>query len=241
MTAKKVVIIGASSGMGYALAQIYLSQGCHTALLARTIAPMQALANHFPALPHYVHQLDVCQPALVNKVLTEVTHNLGSIDLLIHCAGYGEVNPHLDFAVEEGMIETNVKGFTAVVDWTFQYFLQQQKGHLAVITSVAGLHGDRHAPGYFASKAYQISYLQALHHRARKSQLPIFITDIRPGFVDTKPIEGKRFWMCSAETAARYIFRAIERRKRIAYITPRWKWVALAIKLVPDALYEKIM
>ncbi|PJJ76073.1 short-subunit dehydrogenase [Thermoflavifilum aggregans] len=236
-----VVIIGASSGMGHALARLCLSKGYSTAMLARRTAPMHALAAQYPDVPHAIAQLDVCQTATIPEVLQSTIAQVKGMDVLVHCAGYGWVNPQLDFAIEEGMIDTNIRGFTAVMDWVFHYFQQQGKGHLVVITSVAGLRGDRHAPAYFASKAYQISYLQALRHKAHKADLPIYITDIRPGFVDTKPMEGRRFWMCSAETAAAHIFKAIHQHKRVAYITPRWRWVALAMRIAPSWLYEKVM
>ncbi|MBX5439337.1 MAG: SDR family NAD(P)-dependent oxidoreductase [Thermoflavifilum sp.] len=241
MPQPRVVIIGASTGMGHALAKLCLSNSYPTALLARTTAPMQALAAQYPHIPHVVAQLDVRQVATIPEILNHTLTELGGMDILVHCAGYGLVNPALDYAIEEGMLETNVKGFTAVVDWAFQYFQQCRKGHLLAITSVAGLRGDRHAPAYFASKAYQISYLQALHHKARKARLPVYITDIRPGFVDTKPMEGKRFWMCSTETAARQIFRAMHHHRRVLYVTPRWRWVALAMRLAPPWLYERVM
>jgi len=241
MPLPRVVIIGASTGMGHALARLFLSEGYPTAMLARHVEPMHALASQYAHVPHAVAQIDICRVSTVPTILQHTIARLEGMDILVHCAGYGLVNPHLDYAVEEGMIETNIKGFTAVMDWAFQYFLLQQKGHLVAITSVAGIRGDRHAPAYFASKAYQISYLQALHHKAVKSGLPIVVTDIRPGFVNTKPMEGKRFWMCSTETAAAHIFKAIRQRKRLAYITPRWRWVALAMRIAPYWVYEKVM
>ena len=116
---------------------------------------------------------------------------MNGLDLLVLSSGIGELNMDLDFLIEKQTIGTNVVGFTCICDWAFTYFAQQQSGHLTAITSVAGLRGSRYAPAYNATKAYQINYLEALRQKAASLQKNLFITDIRPGFVDTAMAKGE--------------------------------------------------
>ncbi len=133
----------------------------------------------------------------------------------------------------------NVTGFTVASDWAFNFYENQQYGHLAAITSLAGLRGSRHAPAYYATKAFQINYLEGLRQKARKSRKPIYITDIRPGFVDTEMAKGEgKFWVASAEKAAKQIFDAIQHRKPVAYITKRWGAIATLLKMLPRQIYQ---
>ena len=123
----------------------------------------------------------------------------------------------------------------------FHHFQQQGSGQLAGISSVAALRGST-VPAYAASKAFVANYLEGLRIRARKLKLPIDIIDIRPGYVETPLTHGQpgMFWVADAATAAWDCLRAIERRKRVAYITPRWALIAVLLRLLPGWLYERI-
>ncbi len=139
------------------------------------------------------------------------------------------------------MIDLNVAAFTLLADWAFRFFRNQGHGHLAAISSIAGLRGLRHAPAYNASKAYQISYLEALRQKSNYLKIPITVTDIRPGFVDTPNAKGEgRFWQASVAKASRQIFSAIRSGKKVIYITKRWWLIAMVMKLVPRFIYERV-
>jgi NAD(P)-dependent dehydrogenase (short-subunit alcohol dehydrogenase family) len=101
-----------------------------------------------------------------------------------------------------------------MADWAYNYFRTQGHGQLAAISSIAGLRGIRQAPAYNASKAYQIIYLEGLRQKTTHLKLPITITDVRPGFVDTPNAKGEgRFWQSSVAKASRQIASAILRRR----------------------------
>jgi short-subunit dehydrogenase len=174
-------------------------------------------------------------------LLEELTLELDGLDMLIISSGTGDLNEKLDFETEKRTIDTNVSGFTAVADWAFNYFSAQRHGHLVAFSSIAGLHGNSEAPAYSASKAYQINYLQGLQIKAVKSSVPVFITDIRPGFVNTDMAKGEKlFWMASPEKAAIRIFNAIKKKRRTAYITKRWVLIAILFKYLPNRIFEKL-
>lgn len=143
--------------------------------------------------------------------------------------------------IEKRTVDTNVRGFTCIADWAFNYFESQKSGHLVAITSVGGLRGSRMAPAYNATKAYQINYLEGLRQKAKKLKTNIVVTDIRPGFVDTDMAKGDgQFWVSPVEKAARQIFKAINRKKKIAYITKRWATIGALLKQVPRQIYDRM-
>ena len=98
------------------------------------------------------------------------------------------------------------------------------------------------APAYSASKAFVSNYLQGVRYRFEKLKLPIVVTDVQPGFVDTRMAKGDRlFWVASPQTAARQIVAAIRGRKQHVYVTRRWRLIAWVLRIVPDALYSKTL
>ena len=160
---------------------------------------------------------------------------------MFFCAGHGEINRDLDFEIENQTNLLNVAAFTESVTWAFNYFKNKGHGQLVVITSIAGIRGGRVAPAYNASKAYQIHYLEGLRQRARRLKLPITITDIRPGFVDTAMAKGGgRFWVVPKEKAARQIYSHIKRKSDIGYVSKRWRLIAWLLKLMPSNIYRRL-
>jgi short-subunit dehydrogenase len=110
-----------------------------------------------------------------------------------------------------------------------------------VISSIGGIRGSSQAPSYNASKAYQINYTEGLRQKAAKLKMPIFITDIRPGLVDTKMAKGEGlFWVMPLEKAVNQIYKAIIRKKKVVYVTKRWHLIAMILKLIPRPIYDRM-
>jgi short-subunit dehydrogenase len=161
--------------------------------------------------------------------------------LLVISSGTGDLNEKLDFEIEIRTVETNIIGFTCVANWAFNYFENEKAGHLVAISSVGGLRGSRQAPAYNATKAYQINYLEGLRQKATKLKYPIFVTDIRPGFIDTAMAKGEgQFWVATVEKATQQIFDAIKNKKKIAYITKRWRIIGSILKRIPRQIYDRM-
>lgn len=173
--------------------------------------------------------------------LNDLIYRLGGLDILIYSAGYGEINENLDNLIEQDTIRTNVRSFTNVITFAFDYFQLQGSGQIAAITSVAGLRGNDKAPAYSASKAYQINYLEGLAMKARKMKIPINILDIRPGYVDTAMAKGDNlFWVTTVKKAAKQIIDGIEHKKEVIYVSKRWRIFAWIFKIIPRYLGEKL-
>ena len=114
-------------------------------------------------------------------------------------------------------------------------------GHFAAISSIAVLPVYRVSPAYHAAKSYQISYLEALRQKAYQSVKPIYITDIRPGFVETeRPVGKRQFWVTTKENAARQIFDFIKKKTNIGYVTKRWQIIAIIMMLLPAWIHKRI-
>ena len=234
---KRVIIIGASSGIGRELAKIYAREGCALGLAARRLDLLEPLVQELGGQP-VVMRMDVSLPEEAVATLNELIQALDGMDLLIICAGTGHINPGLVWQYESDTINVNVRGFTALAGAAMQYFLQQGSGHLAAISSVAALRGSAGSPAYNASKAFMSNYMEALACKAKASSKPIAVTDIRPGFVDTAMAQGDGlFWVAPPQKAARQIARIIARRKACGYVTKRWALVAFLLNILPKRLY----
>ncbi len=138
-------------------------------------------------------------------------------------------------------IDVNVSGFAAMANVAMKHFLSKGSGHLVGISSIAAIRGDDSAPAYNASKAFVPNYLIGLRKKISKARLPIVITDVRPGFVDTAMAQGDGlFWVAPPQKAAQQIFAAIEKKKKHVYVTKRWKLIGWMMKIVPDFIYNRI-
>lgn len=234
----KVIIIGASSGMGRELAKIMAAHDYIIGIAAPQEDLLKSLQNEIPSLT-YMCVLDVRENNASEK-LTSLINQMSGADIVVICAGVGDKNPHLSFAIDKETIDVNITGFCAMATTSMHHFISQNYGHLAVISSIAGIRGNDTAPAYNASKAFISNYLQGLRKKIAHEKLNITITDIKPGFVDTVMAKTykKPFWMISAHKAADYIFNGIIKKKKIVYVSPRWRLIAWGLYIVPDWLYN---
>jgi len=237
---KRAIVIGATSGIGRALVKVLVENGFTVGATGRRGKLLEELQAEHPG-KIFISTFDVTEVSAVTPKLSALVKELGGLDLLVMSSGTGHVNHALDFGKEKEAIDTNVLPFALVAGWSFAFFEKQQAGHFVGITSIAGLRGGRHAPAYNATKAFQIRYMEGLRAKAKKARLPIVITDIRPGFVDTAMAKGEDvFWVAPVEKAAAQIYRAIENKQPVAYITRRWGMIAFLLRLVPKFIYERI-
>lgn len=155
---KKVIIIGATSGIGKGLAERFLREGNTVGITGRREDKLQEICSQNKNCFYSVS--DVTKDTDTVRQLSNLVNRVGGMDILIFCSGIGELNPELDYLLEKPTLLTNVIGFTNVVDWAFHFFQKQEWGHLIVISSVGGMRGEGIAPAYNASKAYQINYTE---------------------------------------------------------------------------------
>lgn len=236
---KKVIIIGATSGIGRELAGLYAGFGWLVGATGRRQDLLYTLQLSYPN-NIITECFDVTANESINH-LESLVEKMDGMDLLVYNSGFGDASEKLDWETDKMTVDTNVNGFIEIVNYSFNYFVKQGHGHIACTSSIASLRGNSLAPAYSASKAFQSVYFEGLHIKAKKMKSEIFVTDVQPGFVDTKMAKGnKRFWVSSPVKAAKQIFDAIEKKKWRVYITQRWWLVAKMMKWMPDFIYHRI-
>ena len=240
---KRAIVIGASSGIGKEVARLLLAEGWHLGVAARRTELLEELRSEHPELVT-VAEIDVTSDDAPRKLL-DLIDEMGGVGLFFYSSGIGKQNMLLDKEIEMRTVETNVKGFTQMIDTIYNYMSEHQGGHIAVISSIASTKGLGAAPSYSATKSFQAHYIEALQQQANMRNLNIRFTDIQPGFVDTALLgdDHKYPLLLRTEDVARQIVCAVYKEKgrciidwRYRLLTffwrliPRWLWVRLKIK-----------
>ena len=233
--------MGATSGIGLEVAKILCGKGWTLGVAGRREEKLRELQASYPE--HMSYQVIDIEKEDAPQLLQSLIDKIGGMDLYFHGSGVGWQNDDLDLSTELKTVSTNALGFTRMVDSAWHYFSQKGGGHIAVISSIAGVKGLGPAPSYSATKRYCNTYIQALVQLSRKRELNIRFTDIRPGFVDTPLLEGSQRsypMLMDSKKVARKIVRAIEKRKRTAIIDWRYKILVFLWRMIPNWLWERI-
>jgi len=232
---KKAIILGASTGIGRALAKVLARQGYVLGLASRNEELLLSLQAEIPT-PSVIQPIDLNETERSMELLKNLIAEMGGVDLVVINAGIHIPNLDLEWDSEYAMAQVNAVGFMAAANVAVKHFQNQGYGHLVGISSIAGLQGSGRSPAYSASKAFMSNYLAGLRQKLNQTQ--ITVTDIRPGFVNTQMVTNRRgvFWIASCEKAAEQILGAIRSKKKVAYITKRWAWVAWLYDRLPERL-----
>ena len=236
---KRIIIVGATSGIGRKLAELYAAAGNIVGITGRRKELLDEIENMFPGKIK-TESFDVTENENIQR-LTSLIQKIGGLDILVYSSGIGELSKGVDWEIDKLTVDTNVNGFIEIANWAFNYFINQGHGNMAVISSIAANRGNSWAPAYSASKAFQSNYFEALAIKTKKMKKDIGIICIEPGFVNTKMAKGnKRFWVVPLEKAAKQIMAGIEKKKQKVYVSKRWWLVARLMRLTPFWLYKKI-
>lgn len=242
---RRAIVIGASSGIGAALAQKLAQQGYTVAAVARREEKLKALCDLINA-PNgqraFPYRHDVTEQEAIPALFQDIVRDLGGLDLIVYVAGIqpavapDEYNSEKDLA----MIDVNVGGAVAWLNEAAVRFQRARAGHIVGISSIAGDRGRVGAPVYNATKAALNTYLEALRNRlARRG---VTVTTIKPGFVDTALLENasKTFWVLTPQEAAAQIYDAIKQKRQSAYVPARWGLVGLIIRHIPSFIFRRL-
>lgn len=236
---KKAIVIGASSGIGREIALRLIRDGWTVGVAARRTDLLETLRQEAPERV-FTTRIDVTGPE-APTALNELIAKTGGMDLYFHASGIGKQNKALCDDIELRTAETNGVGFMRMVGAAFRYMAAHGGGHIAAISSVAGVRGLGPAPAYSATKALMSSYIEALEQLSCSNHLGVTFTDIRPGFIDTDLIKGDHFPMTmSLPYASRRIYRAVLHHRHVAYIDWRWHVLVILERLVPRYLWRRM-
>lgn len=255
---KGAVVVGASSGMGAALARELARRGYRVALVGRRQELLEQLsqdiararpdasgASAAPIARAYVH--DVRQydeaPDLLARIWGDLTAAGSAPRLVVYAAGVmprGE-NGGWSFADERAMMEVNVIGAMAWLDAAAAAFRAAGHGTIAAISSVAGDRGRKGNSAYMASKAALSTYLESLRYRLHGTG--VRVVTAKPGYVATAMTADMKLpkpLVISADAAARRIASRCEGGRDVAYIPGYWGPIMRVIRMVPAALMPRL-
>ncbi|GAS86423.1 SDR family oxidoreductase [Mycolicibacterium brisbanense] len=241
MTRQKILITGASSGLGAGMARQFAAKGRDLALCARRTDRLDELkaelADRHPYIKVAVAALDVNDHEAVPRVFGELSEELGGIDRVIVNAGIGKGWPLGEGKpwANKATLETNLVAGLVQIESALEMFKKSGSGHLVLISSVLGNSG---VPGgkaaYCASKAGMSSLGESL--RAEYDKGPIRVTVIEPGYIESEMTarSNTTMLMVDNETGVRAMVEAIEKEKGRA-VVPRWPWAPLTqvLRLLP--------
>ncbi len=237
---KGIVIVGATSGLGFETARLFIEKGWRVGVAGRRQEPLERLCAMAPERV-FASVIDITRDDAPAR-LHDLAERIGGMDIYFHSSGIGKRNMNLDPAIELDTMQTNGAGFVRMITAAYDCFRTRGHGHIAAISSIAGVKGLGSAPAYSATKRMQNTYIDSLAQLARMQGLDIRFTDIRPGFVATPLLAGdKRYPMqLHAERVARAIVRAVEKRKRRVVIDWRYRILVLLWRLIPEWLWERL-
>lgn len=233
--------MGASSGIGLALAEAFASRGVSVGVAARRVEGLKELQKKYP-------ERVVCEGIDVThrnapQLLDSLIKKLGGMDIYIHVAGIGYSNPELEPDREMEIVGTDALGFARMVSNAYNWFRSNgRRGRIAAVTSIAGTRGIGEMAAYSASKCFCSCYIDALDQLSRIQNVDISFTDIRPGWIRTPLVNPDRHYPfeMNLEIAVPEIIRAIVRRRRVAVIGIPWKVIVPLWRMLPRALWVRI-
>ena len=236
---KSILITGASSGLGEAMAREFAQRGYRLALMARRLEKLETLQKELQVLSPkvVVKALDVTQYSNVKTIFAAAAQELDGLDIVVVNSGVGHMMPVGSNKFEKVLatVNTNITGAVACIDAAVQIFQRQGHGHVVGISSVAAVRGLPDSGIYSASKAAISRYLEALRvETCKKSN--IFVTELAPGYIDT-PLNrdlASRPFVIPVEKGARILANKIERKVKFSYV-PTLPWAILApiIRVIP--------
>ncbi len=242
----RVLVVGANSGMGRAIARELAAAGCNLVLAGRQLDVLEtqakdleirhgvrAHARAFEALHFDDHDafLRDCQEALG-----------GGYDGLMLCHGVmpEQSDAERDFATARRIFEVNYLSMASILNRAALHFEDQSSGWICAISSVAGDRGRASNYLYGSSKAALSTTLSGM--RPRMARCGVAVIDVRPGFVDTALTWGRpgMFLVATPEQVARDVMRGIRKNRAVVYTPFFWAGIMSIIRMIPDLVFRRL-
>ncbi|KKP29500.1 MAG: 3-oxoacyl carrier protein reductase [candidate division TM6 bacterium GW2011_GWF2_30_66] len=250
---RRAIVVGATSGQGRQVAKLLATEGGYqVGLVSRRLNLLESLSKEIQETKGaketktYIKQIDVSNHEQAKELLVELIAEMGGLDLILIA-----VSSFADFIGKDNKKEQDAKtiavdllGFYVAAQVAVEFFENQKSGHLVGISSISGVRGDAGCPVYSGAKAFISRYLEGVRNHMIQSKIPVYITDIVPGWVDIEAAKfsqmPRTYWVTPIDVAARQIFESIQNKDKIAYISRRQIFVKLALQLCPDFIYNAI-
>lgn len=242
----RAVVVGASSGIGAALAHKLAAEGYRVALLARRADRLESLCEQINQQVGETRALayehDVTDVEGIPTLFQQLLKDLEGLDLLVYNAGVMPPVALDEFDLEKDrlMVATNMLGGMAWLGQAAALFQAMESGALVGISSVSADRGRVINPGYHSSKAGLDVYLEALRNRLSKKGVQVLT--VRFGFVQTELLKNaaRSFLPISAEQAAEGVWNALRAGKQLVYLPWWWRWLMLAVRNMPSFVFRRL-
>lgn len=238
---KKIIITGATSGIGRELAFQYASKGHKVGLLGRRTERLEELKKEIGDLA-YIRTLDVTEHEKAEDMYNELIQEMGGLDIMILNAGMGRIQMMPPWRAESKLIEVNALAFAHGCHFAFDYFKANGGGQIVGMSSMAALLAHHRAAAYTASKHFLSNYMVGFRQKAKRVEADITLTEIRAGYILTEMTERAKgmFWVSDVKKAADQMIRGISKKQNIFYVTKRWRLLAWVAKCVPEFIWNRI-
>jgi short-subunit dehydrogenase len=244
---RPAIVVGASSGIGEAVARRLAADGVRVALVARRAQELERVAREIAeatgdASRAVTFAHDVTGGEDVSALVQRIAHALGGLDLLVYAAG---IMPRIgedeyDLATDRAIVEVNVVGAMAWINVVADRFARAGGGTIVGISSVAGDRGRRGNPAYHASKAALDAYLEAVRNRVARRG--VGVVTVKPGPVDTPMTQGmeKLPLLVSADAAAEALLTGAARGRTVVYVPATWRPIMFVLRNLPSFIFRRL-
>lgn len=241
---RRIWIIGASTGIGAALAHALLMRGARVALSARKREALEAIAARFDSAATLVVPLDVTELATLEAAAADITRLWGGHDLVLFVAGDYKPARAWDFELASArqIVDTNLMGIFNTLSVVVKPLLAQGHGGIALVSSVAGYRGLPQALIYGATKAAVINLAETIYLDLHPKGLDVYV--INPGFVKTPMTASNQFKMpalITPEEAAEAMIAGLARGEFEIHFPKRFTRVMKFLRLLPYSLYFRLV
>lgn len=224
-----------------------VSEGWTVGISGRRREMLESFVAEHPGADVHISDFDITSQDSPSRLM-DLVRRTGGADLIFIVSGIGKQNRELKPEIELNIVNVNCLGYVRMADAAFNYFKERAnsepgfRGHLAIVSSVAGTKGMGTGPAYSSTKKFQSTYLDSLAQLARMTGLPLDFTDIRPGFVRTDILsKDKKYPMLmTVDYASRLIFKALKKRRRRASIDWRFALLGFFWSIVPQCIWERM-
>lgn len=237
---KRIVIMGATSGIGLEVAQKLVLKGHKVGVAGRKVKVLQKLKELYPDNIEW-EEIDITKSDAPNH-LESLIKKLGGMDTYFHVSGVFYNNPDLKLEDEITTIETNAVGFARMTSTAYKYFRETRRaGHIAAITSVAGTRGMGPIASYSSTKKFGQTYLEALQQLAHLQKLNIKFTDVRPGWIRTPLMDPDQEYPLTMKLsyAGPLIIKTLNNKKTANYVDWKWEILMRICQLIPRYLWVR--
>jgi decaprenylphospho-beta-D-erythro-pentofuranosid-2-ulose 2-reductase len=242
---KKILVLGATSGIAQACVRLYAARGASLYLVGRNARNLDAVARDATtrgAAQVHPEALDLDDFSAHAPLVARAEAALGGLDgvLLAHGVLGDQGECERDFAAAQAVLTTNLMGPVSLLTLLANRFEAQRRGTLVVISSVAGDRGRQSNYVYGTSKGALSVFLQGLRNRLSRSGVQV--VTVKPGFVDTPMTAGvkKNALFATPEQVARGIVRAGDRGRDVVYLPGFWRLIMFVIRCVPEGIFKRL-